>query len=267
MRQKGIAGTLPISAVIASFNEGHILEDCLKSVQFCDEVIVVNLNSNDNTEEIALRYCDKYYFEDKDLLYFDAYHDKYIPNIENDWFLLMDPDERISGALIESIKLTLINVADDVSVIRVPMFNYFKGKKLKGTVYGGVIYARLLYRLSGVHVGNEVHSSIKMKDGYTRIKIKFEGENYSRHYWCSSWSQLLSKHNRYLKGEGLAQYKLGLRYSFKKQWYDSLIKFYYSFKTREGYKDGLTGFLLSFFAARYEFLKWKELRKFQKLNS
>lgn len=266
MRQKENLNTLPISAVIASFNEGHILEDCLQSVQFCDEVIVVNLNSTDNTKEIAEKYCDKYYFEDKDLLYFDAYHDKYIPYVKNDWFLLMDPDERISVELVNSIRKTLENVADDISVIRVPMFNYFKGKKLNGTVYGGVIYARLLYKLSGVEVGNEVHSSIKMKEGFGRIKIKFEGNNFSKHYWCNSWGQLLSKHNRYLKGEGKAQYNLGIRYSFRKQWYDTIIRFYYSFKTREGYKDGLTGFLLSFFAARYEFLKWRQLRKFQKLN-
>ncbi len=256
---------LPISVLVASFNEGHLLEDCLKSIQFCDEIVVLSLKCTDNTETIARQYADVFYYEDSQPEYCEIFFEKYIPKLKNDWFILIDPDERLSESLVESIRTTMTTVPDDISMIRIPMFNYFKRKRLKGTVYGGINYARLLYRFSGVNIGNEVHEGIKLKSNFNRIKIKFEGQNYDTHFWCDSWSQLLKKHSRYLKGEGKAQYNLGTRYSFKKQWYNSIIRFYYSFKTRQGYKDGLTGFLLSFIAARYEFIKFRELRKYEKL--
>ncbi|MCC6818442.1 MAG: glycosyltransferase [Bacteroidia bacterium] len=264
MRNKEGLKTLPISVLIGSCNEGHLLEDCLKSLQFCDEIVLVNLSSNDNTEAIALKYADQYIYVEERPLYFDMLHEKYVPNLKHEWFVLIDPDERISEELAQDIGEHLNQVTDDISVIRVPMINHFKGKQLKGTVYGGVIYARLLYKRSGVNVGVEVHSGIKMKEGFSRIKIHFKEQNFDSHLWCNSWSQLLDKHRRYLKGEGMAQYNMGVRYSFKKQYYDSLIRFYYSFKTRQGYKDGWTGFWLSFFAARYDFLKFRELRKYEK---
>ena len=103
-----------------------------------------------------------------------------------------------------------------------------------------------------------------MKEGYERYKIKFTGENYDKHLWCSSWKQLLEKHKRYIYGEGKSRYNAGLYYNTKEKYKSSIIKFYYSFKTLKGYKDGYTGIVLSFLAARYEFLSWNSLRNYMK---
>lgn len=257
---------LPISAIVASFNESHLLEDCLKSIQFCDEIVVVNLNSKDDTERIANLYCTKYFLDLEDKPYFDAYHPKYLPNLKHDWFLLIDPDERIMPELANDIKETLATIPDNVSAIRVPMINYFKGKKLYGTIYGDIVYARLLYNKNGVIIGDEVHSGIKMKEGYLRKKIKFTGNNYDLHLWCNSWKQLLNKHKRYITGEGKVLFDDGFRYSIYQQIKTTIIKFYYNFKTLKGYKDGLKGFVLSILEARYNFLSWNQLKKYQKNN-
>ncbi|HEY1047340.1 MAG TPA: hypothetical protein VGF79_12920 [Bacteroidia bacterium] len=254
--------TLPISALVASCNEGFLLEDCLKSLQFCDEIYFVDLNSDDNSIAIAEKWTDvQVTYKRVNLI--EEIHPVFVPELKNDWFLLIDPDERITKELADSIRETLSTVNNDISVIRVPMFNYFKGRQLKGTVFGGLTFARCLYKRSGVNVNSEVHSNIQKKEGFDRIKIKFEGKNFNMHLWCQGWSHLIGKHNRYLKGEGKAQYLLGNRYSFLKQMKDTVVKFYYSFKTRQGYKDGMRGFALSLIAARYEFLKWNELRKYQ----
>lgn len=254
---------LPISALIASCNEGFLLKDCLKSLQFCDEIYFVDLGSEDDSMSIAKEWSDvQVKYKKVDLI--EEIHPVFVPKLKNDWFILIDPDERITKALADSIRETLSTVGDDISVIRVPMFNYFKGKPLKGTVFGGLTYARCLYKRSGVSINSEVHSNIQKKDGYDRIKIKFEGDNFNMHYWCQGWSHLLGKHNRYLKGEGKAQYLMGIRYSFSRQLKDTVLRFYYSFKTCKGYQDGLRGLGLSVIAARYEYLKWHELRKYQR---
>lgn len=259
-----ITEKLPISALVASYNDAHLLEDCLKSIGFCDEIVVVNLNSKDNTEEIAKKYCTRYFLETEWVPYFDKHHKKYIPQLKNEWFLLMDSDERLMPDLIPDIKLMLQNAEPELACIRTPMFNYFKGKKLNGTVYGGLHSFRLLYKYEGVTISDEVHTSIKLKEGYTRRKIHFNGKNYNQHLWCTGFKHFIEKHKRYNNGEGQSQYNLGLRYSFRKQMMGTIIKFYYSYKGRQGYKDGLTGLFLSVLAAFFEYKKWNSLRKYQK---
>lgn len=251
----------PISVFVASCNEGHLLEDCLKSLHFCDEIVGVNLESTDNSKEIMLRYCTTY-IEHKRVPIIEEIHPIFIPQLKNDWFIVIDPDERILPQLAIDLTNIINNVDSNIAAVRVPMFNYFRGKKLEYTVYGGLISFRMLYRKSGVILDTDIHKGIKMKEGFDRIKIQYTGENFDQHFWCNSWSQLFEKHNRYLLNEGQAQYNSGIRFSLKSQWYSSIIQFYYSFKTRGGYKAGITGLLLSFMAARYEFLKWRSLKKY-----
>jgi hypothetical protein len=254
---------LPISAFIASCNEAHLLEDCLKSIQFCDEIVGVNLESTDNSKEIMLKYCTTY-IEHKRVPIIEEIHPIFIPQLKNDWFIVIDPDERILPELVNDIEKMLNDAEPNLAVIRVPMFNHFNGKKLDYTVYGGLISFRLLFKKQGVHLNSNIHSGITLKEGFERRKIQFTGNNYDQHLWSSGWSQMFEKHRRYLKSEGQAQYNAGKKYSSKQKWKDTLIKFYYSYKGKQGYKDGLRGLLLSLFAAWYEYKKWNSLKKYQK---
>lgn len=251
-----------ISVLIASCDEGHLLEDCLKSLQFCDEIVGVNLESSDNSKELMLKYCTSY-IEHKRVAIIEEIHPVFIPQLKHEWFIVIDPDERILPQLAIDLVHKINTVDSHITSVRVPMFNYFRGKKLEYTVYGGLIYFRMLYRKSGVSLDTDIHKGIKMKEGFDRVKIHYNGNNFDQHYWCNSWSQLFEKHNRYLLNEGQAQYNSGITFSLKNQLYNSIIQFYYSFKTKKGYKSGFTGFLLSIMAARYEFLKWSSLRKYQ----
>ena len=255
---------LPISALVASYNEGHLLEDCLKSLQFCDEVVVVDLNSTDNTAEIARRWATTYHFEPEYVPYFDVHHHKYIPPLKHNWFILIDPDERIMPALAESIGTFLQTVAADIAAIRAPMINHFKGKALKGTTYGGIVYARLLYFKPGISIDDDVHNGIKVLPGFDKTKIWFEAENYDRHLWCNSWAQLYDKHRRYLLGEGQARYNEGRRYRFGDEWKGLVRTFYFNFKGMKGYTDGLRGLGISLMEARYEFIASRRLLKYQR---
>jgi len=253
---------LPISAFVASCNEAHLLEDCLKSIQFCDEIVGVNLESTDNSKELLLKYCTSYE-EHKRVPIIEEIHPIYIPKLKHDWFIVIDPDERILPALVNDIEMMINNADSKLAVVRVPMFNHFKGKRLDYTVYGGLISFRLLFRKQGILLNENIHSGILLKEGFERIKIHFTGENYNKHLWCSSWTQLYQKHKRYLGKEGQAQYNSGKKYSLYCQIKDTIIRFYYSYKTKGGYKDGLRGLALSLFAAWYEFMKWNSLRKYQ----
>ncbi len=90
-----------------------------------------------------------------------------------------------------SIGAFLQTVAADIAAIRVTMINHFKGKALKGTTYGGIVYARILDFKPGISIDDDVHNGIRVLPGFDKTKIWFEMENYDRHLWCNSWAQLL----------------------------------------------------------------------------
>ncbi|MEN9345765.1 MAG: hypothetical protein RLZZ60_1234, partial [Bacteroidota bacterium] len=137
----------PISVLIASCDEGYLLEDCLKSLQFCDEIVGVNLESSDNTKALMQQYCTRYE-EHKRVPIVELIHPIYIPQLKHDWIMVIDPDERLTPALKDDIVNTIFELPNTIAAVRVPMFNHFKGKKLEHSVYGGLIYFRLLYRKS-----------------------------------------------------------------------------------------------------------------------
>jgi hypothetical protein len=253
----------PISALIGSFNEGYLLEDCLKSLQFCDEIVVVNLLSSDNTEELAKKYANTYFYESEDKKYFDAYHSKYIPKLKHDWFILIDPDERIRPELAEDIKKYIEKPEPYKSLIRAYLWYYFKGEKLKGGPYQTAIRGRLLFYRPGINISDEVHAGITCKPGYGITEIPFTGKNYDEHYWCNSWKQLKDKHTRYSKGEGKVLYNEGKRFSFISLFYYSIKTFWLSYIQQGYYKDGIRGLRFSLYEGRYVFLSWKSLNKYQ----
>lgn len=254
---------LPISALVASCNEGHLLEDCLKSLQFCDEVFVVNLNSKDNTEQIANQYATKCILETEDKGFFDAYHSKYIPKLKNDWFILIDPDERIRPELAEDIKKYIQNPEPFKSLVRTYLWYYFKGKKLKGGPYKNAIRGRLLFYRPGINISDEVHTGITAKPGYGISEIPFTGKNYDEHFWCNSWAQLKDKHTRYAKGEGKVLYQEGKRFSWFKLIVKTIQAFLFAFVKQEYYRDGFIGIRFSYYEGRYKMLGWLSLRKYE----
>ena len=121
---------LPISALVVSCNEGYLLEDCLKSLSFCDEIVGVNLESNDNTEALFKRYANSYENLSRVPLV-EEIHPLVIPLLKNDWIILIDPDERILEPLQSDIERTIRNAPNNACTYRVPMINFFKNRKLK----------------------------------------------------------------------------------------------------------------------------------------
>lgn len=88
----------PVTGVVVSFNEADLLERCLPSLSFCDEVLVVNMECTDATPEVTARHGARM-----------VEHHR-VPTVElvlewastqarNDWILSIDPDEVVDPKL------------------------------------------------------------------------------------------------------------------------------------------------------------------------
>ena len=96
-------GSLKVSGVITSFNEEHNIAECIESLDWCDEIILVDSFSTDTTPEIAGRYPKVKLFQRP---YFGAGAQKNwaMQHVENDWIFLLDSDERCTPELREEVR-------------------------------------------------------------------------------------------------------------------------------------------------------------------
>src|SRR5699024_5062034 len=94
--------TLGISVCIITLDEADRIGDCIDSVQFCDEVIVVDSGSTDGTAELAAEWGAHVLHRDV-----DGYRTQKacaVAQASHDWVLCLDADERVTAPLRQAIE-------------------------------------------------------------------------------------------------------------------------------------------------------------------
>lgn len=96
-----------LSVVIITLNEEAKIKDCLESVKWADEIIVVDSWSQDKTVEVATEYTPRVY--QRKFTGFGDQKNYASSKAEGDWILSIDADERVTAELREEIQRTLAN--------------------------------------------------------------------------------------------------------------------------------------------------------------
>jgi hypothetical protein len=133
----------------------------------------------------------------------------------------------------------------DVGLVSVPIKYYFGKRVLKGTVWGGIRNLRLLLHRDRVRLSTELGADIELKDGIRSLSVPFTGQNVAHHYWMRTYRAWLEKHRRYAREEARDRLQRGERFQAKRTPRLIAQAFYYSFVTKQGYRDGFVGLLLS----------------------
>jgi glycosyltransferase involved in cell wall biosynthesis len=239
-----VTDRLPLSALVTSRNEGHLLARCLDAIAFCDEVIVIDVESDDDTRAVAEAHGATV-VRHPYVAIAEAARVTVAPQARHDWLLVVDPDEEVPGTLADEVRRLLPDLADDVAAVDAPRQYYFAGKPLAGTVWGGPNHRRLLVRPTAVELTTAIWGGMRIRPGYHVIVLPFTPETAIVHRWASSYRELLVRHRRYLRLEAkdrkAAGEITGLRAVVRTPW----ISFRQSFLTKHGYRDGLTGLALS----------------------
>ncbi|MDJ0625283.1 MAG: tetraacyldisaccharide 4'-kinase [Candidatus Caenarcaniphilales bacterium] len=259
---KGSLGNkLPISAFIITLNEEENIKNCLESVSFCDEIIVVDSGSIDRTKQIALELGAEVIENE-----FENYRDQKqfaLEQCTNEWVLSLDADERVEKKLYETI--SNLNLQDNqIDGYSIKRLHWFLGK----WIYHSGLYPdyklRFFKKSKGSFVGANIHEV---------VSVNGKVDNLNEHLLHYSWKNIqdfLITQIKYADKVAENKFSHGETASLL----DILIKFKFSFFNkyflRLGFLDRTTGFIVSLIlaiATAYKYFRVWELNKKFKSDS
>jgi len=229
-----------LSAVVVTLNEEANIVDCLKSVHFADEIVVVDSQSTDSTVELARKFTDKVYetnFEGYGKLKNDA-----VAKASGDWLLSIDADERVSAQLAEEI-VQVVKGGGNFSGYLMPRRTLFLGKWMRhGGWYPGFVL-RLFKKDSGSFTNTLVHEGITVNGEIGKLSgelLHYSDPNLRRYLWKLDRFTTLSSRSLFEKGRKTGVSDLLFRPTFM---------FWKVYLFRLGILDGMHGLILSLLSA------------------
>jgi glycosyltransferase involved in cell wall biosynthesis len=252
-----------ISVVISVFNGEKVLDECLRSVSWAYEIIVVDNSSTDKTSEIAKKYTDKIFTKPNNLM-LNVNKNFGFTKASGDWILSLDADEQITPELAGEIKSEIRNTKSETNGYWMPRKNIIFGKWMEHTGWYPDYQLRLFRKGKGKFPEEHVHEVVKIAGKIEHLKNHITHNNYE------SISQFLNKLAT-VYGPNEAEQLIKKGYVF--DWRDAIrfpVKEFLSrFFAREGYRDGFHGLMLSLLMSFYHFIVFSyiwEKQKFKQIS-
>jgi glycosyltransferase involved in cell wall biosynthesis len=250
-----------ISAVIITLNEEANIANAVLSVKsWTNEVIVVDMCSDDRTQEIA-RSLGAVVIEYPRVAAFDGARVLGVEKATYDWILLLDADELYSHKL--SLQLLELKNQGNYDAIAIPRLNYFNGAPMLHSGFGpaGETYVRL-YRIGSVHLNATLHAHMEHAPGIRIKYLDFDPEATFVHFNYKSSSQFVAKLNKYTSLTA-SQRKDSKEFVDQSIVIVPVVEFLKRYLKKGGYKDGWRGFYYSFMMAAYRMTQNVKIKELQ----
>ena len=252
-----------ISACIISYNEESNIGDCIDSVAWCDEVVVVDAFSRDRTTEIARK---------RGACVIENEWSGHVTqkNIALDaarceWVIALDCDERVTPQLKETI-LGLLKTAQDVSGYFIARKICYLGRWLEHGGWFPEWRLRLFLRNRGRWVGIDPHDTVHVEGGTARIAPQGRGADAAviLHYSFHSLTHQLSVLERYTEIQAGELFRSGRRVNPADLTVRPMWRFVRSYVVRRGFLDGTSGFHMAINNAYSAYMKYARLWEMQR---
>jgi glycosyltransferase involved in cell wall biosynthesis len=244
-----------LSAIVITRNEAANIADCLDGVAFCDERIVVDCGSTDDTVVIARARgasVSNYPWEG-----FGAQKNHALSLASGDWVLSVDADERVSQELAAAIKDAIVDGRADG--YEFPRRSSFCGRPLRYSGWHPDYVLRLFRRGRGRFTDVMVHERVVCDGPVARL------EQPLIHHPVLKLEDAISRMDRYSTASAQAIVASGRRVSFFAGIAHGIGSFLRAYVLRLGFLDGAEGFLLAVANAEgsyYRYMKaWLERRR------
>ena len=245
--------SLQLTVIVITLNEEENIARCLRSVQWADEIIVVDSGSTDQTKEIAVQLSAKV------LLHaWEGYGQQKnwaMKQSKNSWILFLDADEEVSAELAKEIQ-DFVSRADAhrLQGARLPRKTWYLGRWI---LYGGW-YPNALVRLakkdSAQWTEPAVHEELKVSGEVQQLQYDLY------HYTFADVGDQVQTNIRFSRLGAQKARALGEKGSIFKILVKPIFKFLETYVWKRGFLDGLPGFVISVNASHSIFMKYVELR-------
>ena len=247
--------TTKISAVILARNEEHNIRYCLETVRWCDEIIVVDMESEDRTAAIALEYTSRIYSHAK-VEAFDIAKKFAVEQASGDWVLLIDADEMAPKSLCMALKA--IAEKNEVDIVEIPFRHYIMGDCVRYSGWGYTPLPRF-FRSEKIIFTETIHGYMQKASDARVVRLESLEENSIAHFNYIDSAHFVEKLNRYTSVEAQHLFDRGINFSYYLLFKTLLREFYGRFFRGKGYRDGVRGFSLCLMMVFYRALSYIKL--------
>lgn len=251
-----------ISVVISAYNEEENIKECLDSIQWADEIILVDNQSTDKTTAIAKQYTKKIFSRPNNPM-LNINKNFGFSKASGDWILNLDADERVTTGLQKEI--IALEPEPRVDGYLMPRKNIIFGKWIEHGLWWPDYQLRFFRAGRGKFPCVYVHEKINVKGRVDKLKEPL------LHYNYQTVSQFIQKLDKiYTENEAENLLKSGKKIAWGDAIRMPVSDFLSVFFAREGYKDGLHGLVLAMLQAFYRFVvfaKVWEKEKFWQYDS
>lgn len=242
---------LPVTAFLVTFNEAHNIVDCLSSVDWCDEIVVVDSGSTDETVALARRFTDRVVTRPWEGHVKQKGHALSLSR--NEWVFLIDADERVSPALKASIRAALEAPPNGLAGYRVPRHTFYLNRWIDHGGWYPDYKLRLFRKSSGRIAGVNPHEQVLVDGAVGDLRGDLI------HYTYRNLSHQLRTIDYFSDVEAENFLVTGARPRLWRMLLHPPVKFLETYVLKRGFLDGMPGLIISAASAFYVFMKYAKL--------
>lgn len=249
----------PISACIITFNEEKNIRDCLESIKWVDDIVVVDSFSQDNTVQVSREYTDRVFetawqghVKQKNCA---------LDHAKNEWVLCLDADERVSLELREEIERHLSEDDSEFDGYWFPRHSFYLGRWINHGGWYPDYKLRLFKKSKGRWGGKDPHDKVILQGRTERLSgelLHFVYRNLSHQLQTVDSFSTITARGFVSESKTFSLIELLFRPPFK---------FFEMYVLKKGFMDGLPGFIIAVASSFYVFLKYAKLWELRKQES
>ena len=240
-----------LSACIVTLDEEERLGDCLASLRWCDEIVVVDSHSTDRTREIAAAAGARVI--ERDWPGHVAQKEFAIRQARHDWVLCIDADERISPELEkEIVELRAAGFPDEAGW-KLSRVSSYLGRWIRHGTWYPDLKLRLFDRRRGRWAGHDPHDRVEVDGRVGRLRGELQ------HHPYRNLEEHLATIDSYTTIMARELHEAGRRARLRDLVLRPPARFLVYYLVRGGWLDGWRGLLMAYLAAHYVRLKYAKL--------
>lgn len=244
---------LPLSAAIIARDASRTLEAALRSLAFCDEIVVLDSGSTDGTPELARAAGARVEF--REWTGFRDQKNAAAALCRHDWVLSIDADEEVTPALAHEIAALFSDGEPAPAGFSMPRSTRYLGREIRGAGWYPDRAIRLYDRRRGRWVGGRVHERVALDGAAGSLSADLLHAPYA------SLEHHIEKMNHYTTLAAETMHARGKRANWTHFALRPPLVFFKSWVLRRGFTLGAPGFVVSASSALAVFLKYVKLRE------